>query len=303
MNHVTAGQISEIIRQSAPSRPISCDIAELTAWATGYKAKPELAEDKSRSDIVELLTLWPNDKELPGLEEVDYGYWVKQKRDWFRLQFPQVFQLQHALAKEGIEVEWPELLIRSGDLWQFIYIQGQPDRFSILSFDSLLKTGSDYGFDKQWLLENVTAAKYALEKPALLENSLTVLNAFEQWNNSFENAQKSSNGVNYDDQYCLFHASTYLTETRSLIWFAVRDGQYDLTDKERAEVLDLLQREVTAANRCQENALHQPSTKKQLCDPEICKENNWYKWADVITEDIKAITSVEEKIAEYDLDK
>jgi len=301
--NVAAGQRSEIVGRFAPSIPISCNVAELTAWATGYKAKAELAEDKSSSDISDLLTLSPNEKEQPCLDEFDYSYWVKQKRNWFRLQFPQIFQLQHALAEEGIEVEYPELLIKSGDLRQFVYIKGRPDRFSVLSFDSLLKTSSDYGFDKQWLLENVTAAKYALEKPALLKNSLTVLNAFGQWNSSFENAQKSSDWVDYDDQYCLFHASVYLTETRSLLWFAVRDGHYDLADKERAEVLALLQREVNAASICQGNALHQPYKNEQICDPVTCKEDKWYKWADVITKNIKAITSVEEKIAEYEIGK
>ena len=301
--NVAAGRTSKIIGQSAPSIPLSCNIAELTAWATGYKAKPELAEDKSRSDIVELLALWPNEKATCSLEETDYEYWVEQKRDWFRLQFPQVFQLQHELAQEGIEVEYPELLIKSEDLWQFAYIKDWPDRFSVLSFDSLLKTVSDYGFDKQWLLENVTAAKYALEKPVLLKNSLTALSAFGQWNSSFEDAQKSSDRVDYDDLYSLFHASVYLTETRSLLWFAVRDGQYDLTDEERAEVLALLQKQVSAASICQENALHQPYKKELFCDPEICKEDKWYKWADVITKIIKAITNVEEKIAEYEICK
>ncbi|MHC4397913.1 MAG: FecR domain-containing protein [Planctomycetota bacterium] len=299
--NVTAGQKSEVFGQAAPSNPISCNVAELTAWATGYKAKPELVEDKSRSDIVKLLSLWPNEKEPPGLEEVDYDYWIKEKRNWFRLQFPQLFQLQHALAQEGIEVDYPELLIKSGDVWQFVSIRSRPYRFSVLSFDSLLKTASDYGFDKQWLLENVTAANYALEKPALLKNSLTALIAFGQWNSSLEDAQKSSDKVDYDDLYSLFHASVYLTETRSLIWFAVRDGQYHLTDKERTEVLALLQKQVNAASICQENALHQPHKKEQLCDPVVCKEDKWYKWADVITKNIKTITSVEEKIAEYEI--
>lgn len=300
---VRAGQTSEIVGQSAPSSPILCNVAELTAWATGYNAKPELVENKSRSDIVELLTLWPNDKEPTGLDEVDYNYWVKQKRIWFRLHFPQIFQLQHALHDEGIEVEYTDLLIKSGDLWQFVYIKGRPDRFSVLSFDSLLKTASDYGFDKQWLLENVTAAKYALEKPVLLENSLTALIAFGQWNNSFGNAQKSSDWVDHDNLYSLFRASVYLTETRSLIWFGIRNGQYDLTDKERSEVLALLQKQVIASSICQENVLHQPYKEEQFCDPDDRKEDKWYQWVDIITENIKAITSVEEKIAEYEIGK
>ena len=300
---VAAGQTSEIVGESAPSRPVLCDAAELTAWATGYKAKPELAEDESRSDIVEFLTLWPNEKEPSALEKVDYNYWVKKKRSWFRLQFPQIFQLQHALDEEGIEVEYPELLVKSGDLWQFVYTKDRPDRFSVLSFDSLLKTASGYGFDEQWLVENVTAAGYALRKPVLLKNGPAVLNAFERWNSSFINAQNSSDWVDYDDQYSLFHASVYLTETRSLLWFAIRDGQYDLTDKERAEVLALLHKQVDTASICRENTLHQPNKKEQLCDPVTRKEDKWYNWAGVIAKNIQAIMDVEGKITEYEIGK
>jgi hypothetical protein len=301
--NVTAGQKSKIVNQSAPSIPLLCNTDELTAWATDYKAKPELAEDKSGSNISYLLTPWPNGRESLSLEKVDYSYWIKQKRDWFRLQFPQIFQLQHALAQEDIEVDYPELLIASGNLWQFVYIKGRPDRFSVLSFDSLLKTASNYGLDKQWLLKKATAAKYALEKPVLLKNSLNVLNTFGQWNSSFEKAQKLSDQVDYDDLYPLFYASVYLTETRSLLWFVIRDGQYDLADKERAEVLGLLQSQVNAASICQENALHEPHKEKQLCDPVACKEDNWYKWVDLIGKNIKAITSLEEKIEEYEIGK
>jgi len=185
--NVAAAQKSEIVGQLAPTKPISCNVAELTAWATGYKPEPALVQAGSNTDISEVLTPWPNDKKPADLDEVDYNNWVKQKRDWFRLQFPQIFQLQHALNEEGIEVEYSELLIAGGDIWQFAYIKGRPDRFSALSFDSLLKTASNYGFDKQWLLKNATAAKYALEKPVFLKNSLTVLNAFGQWNSSFVN--------------------------------------------------------------------------------------------------------------------
>jgi len=300
--NVIAGQFSEIAVNSAPTNPVTCNAMKLTSWATGYKHEPGLAQTESNTDQWEL-PLSSLRREPIVLEETDYDHWVEQKRDWFKQEFPWIFQLKGALAKEGIEVEYPELLIKNGNLWQFVYIKGRPDRFSVLSFDSLLRTASGYGFDEQWLLQNVFAAKYALEKPALLKNGLTALGAFEQWNNSFEDAQKSSDWVDYNDLYSLFHASVYLAETRSLLWFAVRDGKYDLTDKERAEVLALLHKQVQAASICRENALHQPYKKKQLCDPDARKEDEWYEWADVIAKNIEEIISVEGKVKEYEIGK
>ena len=54
------------------------------------------------------------------LESVDYEQWVEQKREWFKQQFPWIFQLKDALAKEGVEVDYAELLIKTGDIWQFV---------------------------------------------------------------------------------------------------------------------------------------------------------------------------------------
>lgn len=77
--NVTAGQTSEIVGQSAPSIPLSCNTAELTAWATGYKPEPALAQAGSNDDDWYLaLSLG---KEPIVLEETDYGSWVEQKRD------------------------------------------------------------------------------------------------------------------------------------------------------------------------------------------------------------------------------
>ena len=301
--NVSASQTSEIVGQSAPTNPISCDATELTAWATGYTHEPALVQAESNTDISWISWPWPFEREPTALEEINYDHWTKENRDWFKHQFPQVFQFQSALAKEGIEVDYPQLLIDSGDLWQFAYTKTTTDRFSVVSFNSLFKTASDYGFDKQWLLEKVPLAKYANENQILSKNSLTVLAAFEKWNSSFEDAKKSWEALGFDTQNQLFHASIYLANTRSLIWFAVNDGKYDLTDKEYTEVLALLQSQVNAASICQDNVLYQSFKNKQACDLEVCRQDKWYQWVDIITKNIKAIASAEEKIAEYKIDK
>jgi hypothetical protein len=62
------------------------------------------------------------------------------------------------------------------------------------------------------------------------------------------------------------HASKYLAETRSLIWFAVTDGRHDSTVEERAEVLVLLQEEVIAACNCQNDMLSAANEQQSSCD-------------------------------------
>ena len=290
---VATGQTSEIVGQSAPSIPLSCNTAELTAWATSYKAKPVLAQAEPNTDPWELPLLLG--KELIILEETDYTTWFGQKRGWFKREFPWIFQLKDALAKEGIEVNYPELLINSGDVWQFVCLDVhlQPARFSVIYPNSLIKTASDYGFDKQWLLEHVSAAKSVLEKPALPENSFTGLKAFERWLEYLD----ETNGLKPSISIYSFHASKYLAETRSLIWFAVRDGRYDLTDEERTEVLSLLQKEVTAACKCQNNYFYPQEELKSSCD-DICQGQ-----ADRAVAYIETMKLVEGRISVYEIRK
>ena len=266
--NVAAGQTSKIVGQSAPSIPLSCNTAELTAWATGYKPGPALAQAKSNSDLWEIPTSLRRDPIV--LEETDYERWVEWERNWFKQEFPGIFQLKKALAKEGIEVDYPELLIESGDVWQFACLDVRPARFSVIDPNSLLKTASNYGFDKLWLLENVPVAKYALEKPVLSENSFTGLAAFVRWLEYLDETNK----LKPPTPIYSHHASKYLAKTRSLIWFAVRDGQYDLTDQERIEILGLLQEEVTTACKCQNEVLYPPDEQKPSCGENNCQGLN-----------------------------
>ncbi|MHC4645566.1 MAG: FecR domain-containing protein [Planctomycetota bacterium] len=262
---VAAGQKSVIVGQSAPSIPLSCNTAELAAWVTGYKAGPALTQPESNSDTFE--PPWPSRAAIV-LENIDYDYWLREKRHWFSTHFPWIFRLQSALAEEGVEVGYPELLIKTGDVWQFAYIRAIPDRFSVLSLDSLLTTVSGYGFDKQWLLENVFAAKYVPDNLELPKNPLTGLKAFEEWKLCLENAGNTSMELDCDTWWRSLHASTYLAETRALIWFFVRDGKYSLATEERSRVLALLEEEVAAAHKC-ENILANPynsDTHRPLCE-------------------------------------
>ena len=291
--NVAADQTSEIVGQSAPSIPLLCNTAELTAWATDYKAGPALTKTELNPAPWDL-PLSFGEKPII-LEEADYNQWIEQKREWFKTNFPWIFELKDALTREGIEVDYPELLIKSGDVWQFACLDVRPARFSVIDPNSLLKTASNYGFDKLWLLENVPAAKAALEKPALSENSFTDLKAFERWLDYLDETK----GLTPPTPIYSFQAGKHLANTRSLIWFAVRNGQYDLSDKERVEVLALLQREVTAACNCQNDDMSSTDEqKKPSCDDDTFKTTD-----EKIVGYIKMMKSIEERIAEYELVK
>jgi nitrogen fixation-related uncharacterized protein len=82
-----------------------------------------------------------------------------------------------------------------------------------------------------------------------------------------------------------------LAETRSLIWFAVRNGQYDLTDEERTEVLALLQEEVMVACKCQNEVLYPQDEQNLFCDEDKCSRstNDEIELISIIYEHEKAL--------------
>jgi hypothetical protein len=289
---VAAGQTSEIVSNSTPTKPISCNTTKLTAWATAPKTQRALAQIKPPLETYGItgLPLFVTQEPI-DLKSINYEQWVEQKRGWFKQQFPWIFQLKAALSKEGIEVDYPELLIKTGDVWQFVCFDAFPVRFSIIDPNSLIKTASGYGFEKQWLLENVPVAKSTLEKPILAENSMVGLKAFEQWLKYAKGEEEIPSPL------FSYLAAKYLAETRSIIWFSLRDGKYGLTDEEQPEVLDLLQEEVRAACMCQNDVLCPDNERKgsSYC-ADKCQESD-----DNIVGYIKTMKVAEERRAEYEI--
>lgn len=289
---ISAGQKAEIVRQSAPTSPTSCNASELMAWVTGYIPGSILAQTKSDADSWYISSLSLR-KEPIVLERTSYDLWIEQSRDWFKQNFPWIFQLKEALAKEGVEIDFPELLIKTGDVWQFVCVDVQPARFSMINPNTLVNVASDYGFGKQWLLENIPTATDELEKPILSKNSITSLKAFERWLDYYDETNELEPPV----PFYSYLASKYLANTRSLIWFAIRDGKYDLTDEERAEVLTLLQDEITAAGECQNEVFYPRDKQKLFCD-DRCQEsiNNIIGY-------MTTLKAIEVRIAEYEFEK
>lgn len=288
--NVATGQKSKIVGQSAPSIPLACNTYELTAWATDYKPNTALAQGKVND--IDLYLELPLRTDPIVLAGTDYDYWVNEKRTWFKTNFLWIFELKGALAREGIEVDYPELLIKGGDVWQYVSLKRFPGKFSVPDFESLLKTVASYGFDKEWLLENVPIAKPIQDKSLLSEHPIG-LDALDQLLKYLKGTEAMP--------YYLYPADAgrYLIETRSLIWFAVNDGKFKLTDEQRTEVLDLLQQEVIAATNCSNDLLYpEYQKKKSLCDEDICETLETK-----IIEYIKIIKNIEYKIMEYEITK
>jgi len=292
---VTAGHTSEIAGQSAPTKPATCNTAELTAWATGHELKTALAKIGSFSDAYDLTDFWLSAMSCPiNLENIDYEDWIEEKRGWFKREFPWIFQLQSALAKESVEVDYPDLLIQSADIWQFVYPGTSPQQIPILYFDPLLKTASKYGFDKQWLMANIPATKSVIDKPVAAKGRFSGLKAFEQWTSCFEQVRKSPEELDSGTLLCSLHAGTYLANTRTLAWFSINDGKHLFRPEDKTVVLALLQTEVNTANKLTGKIIELLRT----IQSKPCGECQGL--VDKVVEDISAIMNSEKGILKYE---
>lgn len=291
---VAAGQTSRIVGWSAPTKPAVCDTAELTAWATGPEVETPLARIKSAADTYDLDGLWLTAVSGPtNLEAIDYNDWVEEKRDWFKREFPWIFQLKDALAKEGVNADYPELLIRSGDVWQFVYPEVSPNRISVLEADLLLRTAFHYGFGEKWLLKNVPAFESAIDNPMAVKERVTGLKAFEKWMGCLEGTRKSPRELEPGILLYSLHAGTYLADTKTLVWLAIRNGQGLFRPEDETKVLALLQGQVNAAYSCKQSVIELFGTdwQGQDCD-------KYQELLSKVIEYIKVITSIEKKISE-----
>ncbi|MHC4739941.1 MAG: FecR domain-containing protein [Planctomycetota bacterium] len=288
---VATGQISRIVGQSAPTKPRACNTAEITAWATSNQVeilptKPDLHTTHSKHDHPGLLIIsGPID-----LEAIDYEGWVAEKRDWFNSEFPWIFQLEEALVKEGIDVDYPQLLMQSGYIWQFVYPESSAKRVAFLDFKLLLEAVLPYGLDRRWLFKNVPAAKYAIRIRKNTKDKFTSLKEFEQWTASFEGAPESPEEPDSSIISRSLQAGTYLVNTRTLLWLGIKNGISLDEFEDEEKLLSLLNQEIQAADRCIQTAIAQSETTCPTKDDPL--RARMIKEINVISESERAISEL-----------
>ena len=91
------------------------------------------------------------------------------------------------------------------------------------------------------------------------------------------------------------HASIYLANTRTLAWFAIKNGRSAFTAEDEAKTLDVLLSEVNTANKLTNKtiSLLWRSNRGQPCD-------EYPQLLDDAIEDIHEIMHIEKKLAEYE---
>ncbi len=288
---VGPGQISKLAIQSAPTQPQSCDPARLTAWATGAETYATLDDTGTYNVSNDLADLWLSAVLGPiDLAAIDPDQWIEAKRDWFAKEFPWIIDLQTALATEAVQVDYAELLLRSGDIRRIAFSPLLPDRVSYPDVASLLKAASAYGHGQEWLLQNLPSAMPSTQRENPSKDVYLGLQAIQQWANRLKAERDSSQAI--DSRVLLYslHLTVYLSNTRILTWLTVNQGQNDLSKAEQATVLDLLRDQVETTGNLSQRIISLLCTYTNHLCFERCR------LIDSIIEDIEEIARLEGRI-------
>lgn len=250
---VTAGQQSKVgLASQSPSLPAPCDVAGLTAWAAPSPDMTGGAWAVTAASDLELdgLPLVPVTEVRTDASRIDYALWVEQKRGWFRQQFPWVFALREALAAEGIETDYPELLMRSREIWRFAYPPAGLGQQTEPEFDGLVAAAAHYGRGESWLKQHVPlVARFT--RPS---RQAAVSKVFERWAESVDDyantdAMEPDSGVLLDS----INALRFLVNTRTLAILQVRHAAGSPISQDKGGVAALLQEEIRVLGRCVES--------------------------------------------------
>jgi len=291
---VTAGKQSVIATIGVPSQPVQCQAEELMAWA-----QPSTAGPFSGPELDKYVGRLPLPVSYPGrpthLKSLDYDQWIEAEREWFKAQFPWIFRILNELAtsnqQPATDLDYPELLIQTGDIWQIVY----PDRFyrqiAVFQKDNLVKITNAYQLESIQLDRIIAQA--ASSRRGAISQLFFGESALHQWltlARKVERACDSVGGINPLCEYSMV-ASQYLENTRILAWLCVENGTLLVTSAKREALLDLLEKQITSAYQAGQAAWH---LSKKECNSTGAQIRR-------LVTSIEAIRENEKKMASYRL--
>ncbi|UCE50724.1 MAG: FecR domain-containing protein [Phycisphaerales bacterium] len=295
---VTAGQWSEIAGSLAlPSMPAPCDSVALTAWARSAGRGSQVAQDIRPEDFLPGdMAPFPSPGIRTDLKGINCAQWVKLSRDWFRRQFPDIFRLREALAQEGVEVDYPDLLLESAVVWQFAYPPTGRDRLVAADDAAIIRAANHHGKNVQWLKNRclVPVARTATNRQKQM------MDAFALWQNELATAVDSGEEVPRELLLDSLHVCVYLRQTRSLVWLAVEADRYSLPDTPKAQLQALLQAEVTAADSGVNDVIRLLATERSMMP---CDSDPYRQLVHRLCEAITQMIQTEERLADEIADR
>ena len=233
---VTAGHASTITGRRTPSAPSPVDALATTAWARDLALTNAIASMRAGTDIHLLYSIrdyWPRSK-TPDLNSLNYEQWRDEHREWCAREFPWIFKIQAALKdRHGIEADYVELLMVSGDIWQFHYPRSLGQPIPVFDPTAIDRIARHYKIDGDGLLKTLQSS--SLKSPITSVDSSTTgpskgcpaeiyLSALKDWQSTITSAADNSDGLPADLLLFSLHAGTYLANTRTAAYLWIKEN-------------------------------------------------------------------------------
>ena len=222
---VTAGYASTVLSNTAPSDPHKVDALAATAWARELSFRNAFTSLTAQDIPLDLDdALWSSAQTDPS--KLDYEMWRDKHQDWFAAQFPWVFEAQAALADQhGIETDYINLLMVSGDIWQFNYPRpprklGHP--IATFAPAGVGRLARHYEVDAASLLAAIRPGSDATAITDTVRPGKAWADAIDHWRLDIGTAASGGESASADDLVLFsLRAGTYLTNTRTAAYLWV----------------------------------------------------------------------------------
>jgi hypothetical protein len=265
-------------------------VGRTLAWARGNPAAApsEGVEPDAWGDLTDL---WLTASSGPvQLEAIDYREWTIKQRAWFAREFPWIFRLQDSLAQSGRQIDFPRLLVASGDIRQFAFPDtpaGPVARLRPKTWQALIDRyeAGDDGPSPVPPAGAVAAA--APEMPPLAP-------ALATWAAHFRQAERAPQRCVPDLLMCSLRAGTYLANTRTLLWLYLRHEQTNLEASSRSDLLRLFQEQVLLADGLTRQFIHLLADGQDMSCEERARR---YR---CIADDLDQLEALEERGSRYE---
>lgn len=231
---VQAGRSSSIVNQSLPSPSMPVDALAVTAWARDFlirctlaQVQPTIEEDLLESIRESYLQPLP-----PSPENIDYETWRDERKNWFQQTFPWIFRIQDYLkGTHGIEADYIDLLMISGDVWQFRHSHTWHAPFATFKPSFIQQIADYYSLDATPLLQivdpkfsNQRSERHPLSKDSNSNEDTFISNmaAREAWGSSLQYSIDVHGEVLYDSLFFSLRATAYLTNTQTAAYLWIK---------------------------------------------------------------------------------
>lgn len=225
--NVTAGYTASVIGQAAPTAPRKTYALAATAWARNLVLSHAVATaypDENLHLLESIQGYWPR-SQMPDLDSIDYVQWREEHREWFQREFPWIFQAADALKQhKGLDADYIELLMVSGDIWQFHYPRTIDQPIPVFNAAGIKQIAAYYGVEPAALLAAIAPANADINEQSLAQAAEEYHKAMQNWQSAIASLSKKedrdASAEKHHNDVLLFslRAGRYLTNTRTAAW-------------------------------------------------------------------------------------